>query len=213
MWRWKKFLSWGDVLVSLHSWFQKCKSLTLYKHFFIRKLKQKLFCMDCQSATPTSQNLPFFGKQICRLGIVDFILPSNWWVSLLQKSEFADLIVGFEKLGLELDNPGGQPITPIVANWLFRKIVSKIPQSRWFWIEECCWCLMITGTLLFSMRSDPLLFNGTDQSFSKYRLYSVCEFTVLYSVPARSRALVYCMTLHLNSAVRGRDLQSSDWGQ
>jgi hypothetical protein len=30
----------------------------------------------------------FAGKQIWRLGIVDFNLPSNWWVCLLQKPEF-----------------------------------------------------------------------------------------------------------------------------
>jgi hypothetical protein len=35
---------------------------------------------------------------------VDFNLPSNWWVSQLQKSEFAVLVLGFEKLGLGLDN-------------------------------------------------------------------------------------------------------------
>jgi hypothetical protein len=37
---------------------------------------------------------------------VDFNLPSNWWVSRLHKSEFAVLDLGFEKLGLGLDNRG-----------------------------------------------------------------------------------------------------------
>ncbi len=37
---------------------------------------------------------------------MDFNLPSNWWVSLLQKTEFAVLVLGFEKLGLGLDNCG-----------------------------------------------------------------------------------------------------------
>ncbi len=37
---------------------------------------------------------------------MDFNLPSNWWVSHLQKSEFAVLVLGFEKLALELDNSG-----------------------------------------------------------------------------------------------------------
>ncbi len=37
---------------------------------------------------------------------MDFILPSNWWVSQLQKSEFAVLVLDFEKLGLGLDNCG-----------------------------------------------------------------------------------------------------------
>ncbi len=37
---------------------------------------------------------------------MDFNLTSNWWVSLLQKIEFAVLVLGFEKLGLGLDNCG-----------------------------------------------------------------------------------------------------------
>jgi hypothetical protein len=37
---------------------------------------------------------------------VDSNLSSNWWVSQLQKSEFAVLVPGFEKLGLGLDNCG-----------------------------------------------------------------------------------------------------------
>jgi hypothetical protein len=37
---------------------------------------------------------------------VDFNLPSNWWVSQLQKSKFAVLDLGFEMLGLGLDNRG-----------------------------------------------------------------------------------------------------------
>ncbi len=37
---------------------------------------------------------------------MNFNLPSNSWVNLLQKSEFAAQILGFEKLGLGLDNCG-----------------------------------------------------------------------------------------------------------
>ncbi len=37
---------------------------------------------------------------------MDFNLPSNWWVSLLRKSEFAVPVLGFQKLWLELDNYG-----------------------------------------------------------------------------------------------------------
>jgi hypothetical protein len=55
---------------------------------------------------PQLLRIRLFGKYICRLGTVDSNLPSNWWVSLLQKSEFAVLFLGFEKLGLELDNCG-----------------------------------------------------------------------------------------------------------
>jgi hypothetical protein len=43
---------------------------------------------------------------LCRLGIVDFNLLSNWRVSLPQKSEFAVLVLDFEKLGLGLENCG-----------------------------------------------------------------------------------------------------------
>ncbi len=68
---------------------------------FICKLN-KLSRMDCQSPTPTSQNL----KYICKFRIVNFNLPSIWWVSLLQKSEFAVLVLGFQQLGLGLDNCG-----------------------------------------------------------------------------------------------------------
>ncbi len=37
---------------------------------------------------------------------MDFNLPSNSWVSQLQKSDFAVLDLGFEMLGLGLDNRG-----------------------------------------------------------------------------------------------------------
>ncbi len=60
--------------------------------------------MDCQSQTPTSQDSAFFGKYVCRLGIVVFNPRNNWWVGQLQKSEFPVLVPGFEKLGLKLDN-------------------------------------------------------------------------------------------------------------
>ncbi len=62
--------------------------------------------MDCQSPTPTSQNSLFFGEYICKLEIVDFNLPSNWGVSHLHKSKFAVLDLGFEMMGLGLDNRG-----------------------------------------------------------------------------------------------------------
>jgi hypothetical protein len=105
----KKLLSWDNILVSLRSWrlqgSEKCRSLTLSKHLFIRKLK-KTILHRLSIPNPNFSEFAFFGKQICRLGIVDFNLPSNWWVSLLQKSEFAVLVLGFEKLGLELDNCG-----------------------------------------------------------------------------------------------------------
>ncbi len=52
---------------------------------------------------PQSQllrNCLFWLKKICRLGIVDFNIPSNWRVSQLQKSKFAVLVSGFEKVGV-----------------------------------------------------------------------------------------------------------------
>jgi hypothetical protein len=40
------------------------------------------------------------------ISIFQLIQSFNWWVSLLQKFESAVLFIGFEKLGLELDNCG-----------------------------------------------------------------------------------------------------------
>jgi hypothetical protein len=107
----KKLLSWNDILVSLHSWglqdSKKCRSLTLLKHLFIRKLKKKKSILHGLSIpNPNFSEFAYFGEEICRLGNVDFNLPSNWWVTLLQKCEFTVLLLGFEKLGLELDNHG-----------------------------------------------------------------------------------------------------------
>jgi hypothetical protein len=62
--------------------------------------------MDCQSPTSTSQNSPFF---------VNKSADYEWWISIFQgidelvsskKTEFAILVLGFEKLGLKLDNCG-----------------------------------------------------------------------------------------------------------
>jgi hypothetical protein len=51
---------------------------------------------------------------------VGFNLPRNWWVSRLQKSEFAVLVLGFEKLGTwNLTIVGGQPKKPIVASIVY----------------------------------------------------------------------------------------------
>jgi hypothetical protein len=77
--------------------------------------------MDCQSPTPTSQNSPL---------LVNTSAHKEPWISIFQasdelvcskKSEFAVLVLGFEKLGLEFDNRGrnftfvgGQLEMPIV---------------------------------------------------------------------------------------------------
>ncbi len=86
-------------------WFQKCRPLTLSKHLFIRKLK-KTMLHGLSIPNPNFSEFTFFDNYICRLGIVDFNLPSHSWVSQIQKSEFAVLVLGFEKLELELDNCG-----------------------------------------------------------------------------------------------------------
>jgi hypothetical protein len=71
--------------------------------------------MDCQS--PTSQNSPFLINRFADLGIVDFNIQSNWWVSLLQKSEFAVLVARFWEVGVAAwQFVGGQPKTPVVAS-------------------------------------------------------------------------------------------------
>ncbi len=61
--------------------------------------------MDCQSPTPTSRFCTFWWIDL-QIRNCDFNLPRNQWVSLLQKSKFAVLVLGFEKLGLQLDNFG-----------------------------------------------------------------------------------------------------------
>ncbi len=51
---------------------------------------------------------------------MNFNLPSNWWLSQLQKSEFAVLDLGFEILGLRLDNRGRttkNAYRPIYSLW------------------------------------------------------------------------------------------------
>ncbi len=62
--------------------------------------------MDCQSPTPTSQNSPI---------LVNRSADYELWISIFQaideliswkKSEFSVLVLGFEKLGLGLDNCG-----------------------------------------------------------------------------------------------------------
>ncbi len=73
---------------------------------FTRKLKKKNHPAWIVNPQTQLLRIRLFGILICRLGIVDFNLPSNWWVSQLQKSEFAVLLLGFEKLGLEVDNRG-----------------------------------------------------------------------------------------------------------
>ncbi len=67
---------------------------------------QKTILHGLSIPNPDFSEFEFFGELICRLEIVDFNLPSNRLVSLLQKSEFAVLLLRFEKLGLELDNRG-----------------------------------------------------------------------------------------------------------
>jgi hypothetical protein len=81
----------------------------------MRKLK-KTILHGLSIPNPNLSEFAIFGKKICRLGIVDFNLPSNSWVSLPQKTEFAVLFLGFEKLVLELDNCGGQPKPPIYCH-------------------------------------------------------------------------------------------------
>jgi hypothetical protein len=57
---------------------------------------------------------------------VNFNLPSKSLVSLLQKSEFAAQVLGFEKLGWDLTIVGGQPKMPIVPS-----IVYGLSLRRW----------------------------------------------------------------------------------
>jgi hypothetical protein len=61
----KKLLSWGDILVSLRSWrlqdSKKCRSLTLSKHLFVRKLK-KTILHGLSIPNPNFLEFAFFGN-------------------------------------------------------------------------------------------------------------------------------------------------------
>ncbi len=79
---------------------------------------------------PQLLKIRLFLVKICRLGIVDFNLPSNWRVSQLQESEFAVLNLGFEMLGLGLDNRGRidnqttkNAYRRIYSLWIFDSVV------------------------------------------------------------------------------------------
>jgi hypothetical protein len=56
--------------------FQKCRSLPLSKHLFIRKVK-KTILHGLPIPNPNFSEFAIFDKKICILGIVDFNLPSN----------------------------------------------------------------------------------------------------------------------------------------
>jgi hypothetical protein len=57
---------------------------------------------------------------------MDFNLSNNWWVSQLQKSKFAVLVLGFEKLGLELYNCGR---TAKNAYWRIYSLWLQLPSK------------------------------------------------------------------------------------
>ncbi len=105
MWQWKKN-SW----VRVTSWYHcqaedsRIPKIPAIKHPYalVHLQTQKTILHRLSIPNLNLSEFVIFG--ICRLGIVDFTLPSNCWVSQLHKSEFA--VLGFEKLGLELDNCG-----------------------------------------------------------------------------------------------------------
>ncbi len=71
-----------------------------------QKKKKKLSCMDCQSPTPTSQNSPFLVNRSTNYELCISIFQGNDELVCSKKSKFAVLVLGFEKLVLELDNCG-----------------------------------------------------------------------------------------------------------
>jgi hypothetical protein len=103
---------------------------------------QKTVLHGLSIPNPNFSEFAYFCKQICsRLGIVDFNLPSNWWISQHQQSKFAVLVLGFEKLGLKLDNCG----------WTTRNAYCRIYivyGRKWRRIRH--WDAQIPLTLLFS---------------------------------------------------------------
>jgi hypothetical protein len=110
MWRWKKKNSWVGATFWYHwvaddSRIPKMPAINPLQAL-VHPQTQKNILHGLSIPNPNFSKFAFLGKYICRLGCVDFNLPSNSWVSLLQKSEFAVLVLGFEKLGLGLDNCG-----------------------------------------------------------------------------------------------------------
>jgi hypothetical protein len=111
-WHWeKKKNSWVGVISWYHrvddTWrFQKYGSLTLSKNLFILYLKKTALHGFSIPINPNFSEFAIFGNSICRLGLVNFNLASNWWVSQLEKFEFAVLVTCFEKLALRLETCG-----------------------------------------------------------------------------------------------------------
>ncbi len=110
MWQWEKN-SW----VGATSWYHcvaddsripKMPAISPLQALVHPQTQKKNHAAWIVNPQPQLLRIRFFLLIDLRLEIVDFNLPSNWWVSLLQKSEFAVLVLGFEKLGLGLDNCG-----------------------------------------------------------------------------------------------------------
>ncbi len=95
---------------------------------------------------------------------MDFNLPSNWWVSQIQKSEFA--VLGFEKLGLGLDN-------------CKRTTKNAYCHIYSLWFRQHC-----SVTLLWMFYSRGTEFK-VESDCSQERLYTPCVCSV-HSIAQRS---------------------------
>ncbi len=67
----------GTIALLRTPGFEKCRRLTLSNHLFIRKLK-KTTLHWLSIPNPNISEFTYFGKYICRLGIVDFNVSRNW---------------------------------------------------------------------------------------------------------------------------------------
>ncbi len=98
--------------------FPNCRSLTVFKHLFICKLK-KTILLDCQSPTPTSQNSPF---------LVNRSADQELWISIFQgihelvcstNPNFLCYFYVLRTWGWDLTIMAGQPKTPIVTSIVY----------------------------------------------------------------------------------------------
>ncbi len=124
MWRWKKY-SW----VGLTSWYHCVAEDSMIPKMPVINPLQAHVDLQTQKSYPawnqTFQNLPFLVNRSADLELWISVCPRNWWVSQLQKSKFAVLDLGFENLGLGLDNCGR------TTKNAYRRIYSPWIQQAW----------------------------------------------------------------------------------
>jgi hypothetical protein len=116
----KKILSWGNNLVSLRAEDSRIPRMPVINPLqaLVHPQTQKKYSAWIVNPQPQLIRIRLFwyiDLQIRNCGFQS----SNQLMSQLQKSKFAVLVLGFEKLGWELDNCGRTIKTPIVASIVY----------------------------------------------------------------------------------------------